>query len=425
MAASALELPFFSWRLAVNARVTVNDVAWGRALDALKPAPAQLEHGLELHRESIVFDAFGFAPYTYTRRMVEEANRLIDAGALAEVIQEQMQERRFCDAAADEEGRAQYQASWERSGVTATMQTCGGQAPVAKAMRHLSRFFMIWDAMPDFVRKGTTSQDVREAKAAGRRCQFISMNGLPGLHELAPDDALNMVDVMHHLGMRMMHLTYNVRNVIGDGCIERANAGLSEFGREVIERMNDAGVMVDTAHTGRQTSIEAARASRAPVVASHTVCDALFHHDRAKDDEQMKIIVDSGGFVGMAAVPTFLAEAGKLPHLLDHIDHAVKVIGAENVAIGTDAWSYPDEPEGIKLKPMPPNARKNRMWRPEHRVYVEGVSEDIQTGTLRWTNWPLYTVGLVQRGYSDEQIRGIIGGNVMRVLDAVAKAAKR
>jgi len=189
--------------------------------------------------------------------------------------------------------------------------------------------------------------------------------------------------------------------------------------------MNDVGVIVDTAHTGRQTTLDAARVSRAPMVASHTVCDALFRHDRAKDDEQFRAIVATGGFVGMAAVPTFLAKVGRLPDLLDHIDYAVKLVGADHVAIGTDAWSHPDEPEGITLKPMPVIQRKNRMWRPEHRVYVEGVSEDIQDGTLRWTNWPLYTVGLVQRGHSDEAIRKIIGGNVMRVLDDVAACAKK
>jgi len=404
---------------------TVNDVAWEKALAALGPTPAELQHGLELHRESIVFDAFGFAPYTRTRRMYEETNRLIDEGAPSDVIQDHMTEWRFCGPARDEEGRKQYMTAWERSGVTATMQTSGGQGPVAGGLRHLSRFFMVWDALPDFVRKGICSQDVRDAKAAGRHCQFISMNGLPGLHESTPDGALNMVDVMHHMGMRMMHLTYNVRNVIGDGCIERADAGLSEFGREIIERMNDVGVIVDTAHTGRQTTLDAARASRAPMVASHTVCDALFRHDRAKDDEQIRAIVATGGFVGIAAVPTFLAEVGRLPDLLDHIDYAVKLVGADHVAIGTDAWSYPDEPEGITLKPMPAARRKNRMWRPEHRVYVEGVSEDIQNGTLRWTNWPLFTVGLAQHGHSDDTIRKIIGGNVMRVLDDVAACAKK
>ena len=409
----------------MTTRKTVNDIAWEKALAALNPTPSELEHGLELHRESVVFDAFGFAPYTRTRRMYEETNRLIEEGAPAGVIQDRMMERRFCDAACDEQGREQYKTAWERSGVTATMQTCGGQGRVAGGLRHLSRFFMVWDALPDFVRKGICSQDVRDAKEAGRHCQFISMNGLAGLHELPPDDVLNMVDVLHHMGMRMMHLTYNVRNIIGDGCIEPADAGLSDFGREIIERMNDVGVIVDTAHTGRQTTLDAAGASRAPMVASHTVCDALFRHDRAKDDEEFRTIAATGGFVGIAAVPTFLAEVGKLPELLDHIDYAVKLVGAEHVAIGTDAWSHPDEPEGIELKPLPPaGQRKNRLWRPEHRVHVEGVSEDIQNGTLRWTNWPLYTVGLAQRGHSDDAISGIIGGNVVRVLDDVARCAR-
>jgi membrane dipeptidase len=294
---------------------------------------------------------------------------------------------------------------------------------VSSIIRHFARFFFIWDRLPEVTQKATGREDVQRAKDEGRHCQFISMNGLPGLGAgLDPDDALNMVDNFYNLGCRMMHLTYNTRTLIGDGCVEEADAGLSDIGREVVERMNRVGILVDTPHSGRQTTLDAARASTAPMAASHTVCDGVHKHVRGKSDEEIRAIAETGGLIGMTCIPTFLGKPGNLVRLLDHVDYLVKLVGADHAAIGTDVSSSPEDPEGVELKPFPRTRAKDRNWK-HHRPKPEDISDEHRNGSLRWTNWPYFTVGLVMRGYSDDDIRKIIGGNVLRVLDDVAKAA--
>ena len=397
-----------------------------KALSLLKVTPAQVEHGLELHRESLVVDAFGFAPYAFTRKMVETLNQLNDEGATADELSDRMLEMRVTESAHDPEAREQVAMAWEASGVTGTMQTCGGAGPVESVMRHFARFFYDWDQMPDLVQKATRPDDVKKAKEEGRHCQFISLNGLPGAFHVGDLDAgLRMVDTFYHLGCRMMHLTYNLRTLLGDGCVERADGGLSEFGHEAVERMNEVGILVDVPHSGRQTTLDAAKASRVPMAASHTACQSVYDHARGKSDEEIKAIVETGGFVGICCIPHFLGERGTIVDLLDHVDYLVKLAGVDHAAIGTDVGTVPPAPEGVKLNPFPRSRKKERNWRPEHRPVSPEVSEECRTGSLMWTNWPCFTVGMVQRGYSDQDIQKIIGGNVLRVLDDVAKCAKR
>jgi membrane dipeptidase len=389
-----------------------------RALELLKPTQAQLDHGLELHRESLVVDSFGFAPLSLTRRMIERVNAMNDDGTPRDVLKNRLLEMRCTEHGLDPEARDHYAMAWDASGVTGTMQTSGGAGDVARVLRHFARFFYIWDQLPEVTFKATTSDDVRRAKAEGRHCQFISMNGLPGVTEDL-DASLDMVDTFYHLGCRMMHLTYNLRNVIGDGCTEPANAGLSDFGRDVVTRMNEVGILVDTPHSGKQTTLDAARHSRAPMAASHTVCDGVFKHDRGKSDEEIKAIVDTGGFVGICCIPGFLGKKPNIIGLLDHIDYLVKLVGAGHAAIGTDVACHPPEPEDCPFKPFSGPQPKNRNWSAEHMKQMQAAGEEHLTGSLLWTNWPYFTVGLVQRGYSDDDIRKIIGGNVLRVLDDV------
>ena len=186
--------------------------------------------------------------------------------------------------------------------------------------------FYDWDRMPDIVQKATHPDDVRKAKEEGRHCQFISLNGLPGGFNVGDLDAgLRMVDTFYHMGCRMMHLTYNLRTLLGDGCAERADGGLSEFGREVVERMNQVGILVDVPHSGRQTTLDAARASSVPMAASHTACQSVYDHARGKSDEELKTIAGTGGFVGICCIPHFLGERATIVDMLNHLDYLVPI----------------------------------------------------------------------------------------------------
>jgi membrane dipeptidase len=218
----------------------------------------------------------------------------------------------------------------------------------------------------------------------------------------------------------MMHMTYNRRNMIGDGCAEPSNAGLSDFGRAAVAEMNRVGVIADVAHSGWRTSFETAKASKMPMVASHSGAAEVNRHIRCKPDEVIRAIADTGGYVGVCCIPSFLGRTGDINAFFDHIDYITKRFGADHVAIGTDVAYVPETPAGRKIPSRPSRTRFEYFWPPD-----AFANYPRQHRSLDWTNWPLFTVGLVKRGYSDSDIQKIIGGNVLRVARAVLPPAHK
>ncbi len=323
----------------------------------------------------------------------------------------------------DRPEREEFEAAWSAAGVTCIFQNAGEEGQSLKRMiKRLARFTYATDMMPEFWCKAARPDDIVNAKQEGTRALYFSANGVP-LDEqwISVEEELRYIQIMFQLGTRMMHLTYNRRNMIGDGCAEPANAGLSDFGRSVIAEMNRVGVIVDCAHSGWQTSLEAARVSEKPMVASHSVCCGLNEHIRGKPDKVIGAICDTGGYIGICAIPGFLGGSGDINAVLDHIDYAAKKFGVEHVAIGTDtahrSSAYDQEAEKI-----PRQGAKRTAWRyfwpADDPMFDPKWKEESKKLSLAWTNWPAFTIGLVQRGYCDEDIQKIIGGNVMRVARA-------
>ena len=218
----------------------------------------------------------------------------------------------------------------------------------------------------------------------------------------------------------MMHLTYNRRNAIGDGCGESANAGLSDFGRAAIAEMNRVGVIIDVAHSGLKTSLEAAQTSQKPIVASHSGAWELTPHCRCKNDDVIGAIVDTGGLIGITNIPAFLGKSGDIAALLDHIDYVANRFGTDYVAIGTDnPYTAASVFEQKSPAGRPARTRWEALWPEDDPLFSPMWKQEQQIQSLVWTNWPLFTVGLVQRGYVDEDIRKIIGGNFLRVATEV------
>jgi membrane dipeptidase len=285
-------------------------------------------------------------------------------------------------------------------------------------LRRLSSRTVIADCMRDFMMRASLPQDIVEAKKRGLHCQYLTTNGVPLQQEWnSVEEELYNIRIFFNLGVRMMHLTYNWRNMIGDGCGEPADAGLSLFGRRVVEEMNRVGVIVDLAHSGWKTSLEAARLSKKPVVVSHSACAGLHHHVRCQPDEVIRAVADSGGYIGITCIPHFLGGTGDIRALLDHVDYAAKKFGVDHVAIGTDVIF--GSRIGRKVGIVRPRARPK--WG-DVVTRQSWTTRPEMTTSMEWTNWPLFTVGLVQRGYPDDDIRKIIGGNMMRVVRAVLPA---
>jgi len=392
------------------------------ALSILKPSQREIEHGMELHKNSIVVESYGFAPRAAVDGDAVKA--AIEAGASEAELQDMMEDMRMTRYATDPKEREEFMAAWEAAGVTCILQNAGEEGnSVLRLIKRLARFTYATDMMPDFLKRAVTPDDIVAAKEQSKHCLYLISNGVPLPQDwISVEEELRYIRAFFQLGCRMMHLTYNRRNMIGDGCAEPANAGLSDFGRAVVAEMNRVGVIVDVAHSGWQTSLDAAKASERPMVASHSGCAALNAHHRCKPDEVIRAIADTGGYIGICCVPAFLGGSGDINAMLDHIDHVVRNFGADHVAIGTDV-AYTSSASGREYqkipKRRPSRSRWEALWLPDDALYKPEWRQDHQRLSMAWTNWPMFTVGLVQRGYSDDDIQKILGGNVLRVARAV------
>lgn len=395
-------------------------------LELLRPGPRDLDRGLELHADSIVCEAYGFAP----RAAVDgEALRAaVEAGASEAELADMISEMQMTRCVSDPAERAEFVEAFEAAGVTCILQNAGEEGnAVARLLKRLARFTYVTDMMPGFLRRGVTPDDIVAAKREGRRCLYLTGNGVPLPQEwVSVEEELRYVRVFFQLGIRMMHLTYNRRNAIGDGCNEPADGGLSDFGRAAVAEMNRVGVIVDVAHSGRRTGLEAAGVSTGPVVASHSGCAAVNSHPRCKPDEVIRAIAETGGYVGICCVPAFLGGTGDVRAVLDHIDHLARTVGTDHIAIGTDV-AYGSRNADAQMRLVPERRRSRAafeaFWPPGDPLFDPKRRDAGRRLSMAWTNWPLFTVGLVQRGYGDEDIRKIVGGNVLRVARAVLPEA--
>ncbi len=253
------------------------------------------------------------------------------------------------------------------------------------------------------------TRDFERAKGSGRTAIVMNFQNATMLE----GDADN-VEALHALGMRSFQLTYNSRNRLGDGCLERTNAGLSDFGVEVVERMNQVGVMIDLSHCGQQTTLDGIAFSSKPVAITHTMCAALRTdgHPRAKTDRQMRACADKDGVVGMVALGYFVGPdpggTTTIETYADHIEHAASVVGYEHVGLSTD---FP--PDGIS----PWATRKNwyeprlRRFKPSYQVRWPPWIPELDT-TDRFRN--LVAV-LGRRGWKEKQIERLLGLNWLRL----------
>lgn len=224
------------------------------ALDILKPSRKQLEHGLELHKNSIVCDAYGFSPRcaVYGDRLAEAVKK----GASPLELQNMREEAGMTRWAEDEQGRKEYLEAWEKAGVTCIFQNAGEEEQDVKgAIKRLAHFTYVTDMCEDYVLKASKPVDIEKAKEEGKHCLYMTSNTVPVAESrVSVEEELQFIKIFFNMGVRMAHLTYNRRNVIGDGCAEDSDAGLSDFGRAVVREMNRTGMIADIAHSGQKTS---------------------------------------------------------------------------------------------------------------------------------------------------------------------------
>jgi membrane dipeptidase len=242
-----------------------------------------------------------------------------------------------------------------------------------------------------------------------------------GFQESSPiGEDLDRIDLFQGLGVRVVQLTHNKRNLVGDGCMEPGDAGLSAHGLQVIERLNARKVLVDCAHGGARTTREAIAASKAPVLISHTGCRALSNLPRNAADAELRAMADKGGVVGILFWP-YLREQGQptAEDFIRHLEHAVGTCGEDHVGIGSD--------NSISAMPLGDEAfeKNNHEFMQgllDDNVLVAGRSPELYTFIPELNHVRRYeTIGamLSARGHKDARIEKILGGNFARVMREV------
>jgi len=221
------------------------------------------------------------------------------------------------------------------------------------------------------------------------------------------------VEFFHGIGQRVSQLTYNSRNLIGNGSTERRDDGISDFGVSIIERMNQVGMAVDVSHCGDRTTLDAFEISKKPVLITHSNCRALVPgHPRLKTDEAIKKVGQAGSVMGITGVRMFVKgdEPTTVEHVIDHFDHVVKLIGPEHVGVGSDMdlWGYDAMPPELN-KQLRAGYKGSYAFR--DKIDIEGLNHPKRMYDL--------TEALIRRKYSDAAIQGILGGNFKRVLSAI------
>ncbi len=260
---------------------------------------------------------------------------------------------------------------------------------------------------PDVFMRVDEEADFDRVREAGKVGVLIGVQNSD--HFETPDD----VDFFHGLGQRVSQLTYNARNRIGNGSTERVDGGISDFGVTVIERMNRVGMAVDVSHSGDRTTLDACEISSRPVLFTHSNSRVLSGgHPRTKTDEAIRAMAATGGVMGITGVRMFVRdrEPTTVEHFLDHVDHVRDLVGIEHVGIGSDVdlHGYDDLPEAQNAA-LRANYKGSYAFR--EKIDIEGIDHPKRMFDV--------AEGLIRRGYTDEHVRRVLGGNFRRVLGEI------
>ena len=299
-------------------------------------------------------------------------------------------------------------------GVTAihcTVNEVGNDPDVAeKTLRNISSLEQAITDNTDMFCRATSAADIRAAKAAGKVALFY---GFQDTSAIGAD--LSRIELYHGLGVRIIQLTYNKRNLSGDGSLEAANAGLSDLGRRTIEAIEAHRILLDLSHGGQRTVAEAIAHAKRPPIISHSGCRALNDNPRNIPDAEMKALADKGGVFGIYYMP-FLAANSKPTRedLLRHFEHALQVCGEDHIAIGTDGMIFKtvidDAARAAQRKFYEERVRKG-IAAPGEGPDVFNIVADYDSNM----RFRMLADDLAARGWPAARIEKLLGGNLMRL----------
>jgi membrane dipeptidase len=305
---------------------------------------------------------------------------------------------------------AVYQ-SLRASGITALNATSAVWENYREGLDQIAAWQHHFSHYSDILVQIRTAGDILQAKE-DRKVGIII-----GWQNASPiENDLKRLALFHQLGLRIVQITYNERNLLGNGCYERRDEGLSHFGVDAIREMNRLGILVDLSHVGDRTTLEAIEVSEQPVAFTHANARASFDHVRNKTDEALEKVAAKGGVIGANAFPIFLPRGfgSTLADYADTIDDLVERVGVDHVGVGTDYtqdqpqaffdWLFARQGTGYQDDPL---------VFPDPMLHPQGMETPDKFAHI--------SVELLERGYSEENTGKILGGNWLRLFREVWK----
>ena len=297
------------------------------------------------------------------------------------------------------------------AGIRAFIDGFGSMAHTWKMQDAIREIALRWCDIerlyPDKVIRAVRAADVKRAIREDKIAVFMCIEN----SELIGNEIEN-IDILYGLGVRVLGLCYNKRNLIGDGRVERTDSGLSNFGIEAIKRMNELGIIVDAAHSGEKTTIEACGISKQPIMVSHTGARGVFNSLRMASDDELRAVAANGGLVGIHSGVNVLSNAKyqSVEDMVNHIEYIVNLIGIDHVCVGSDNYfGDKNANHAHSIKKHASDGLQNYLaFNCDYMEYIENPSE-----------WENITRALVKRGYARKDIAKLIGGNCMRLVQQV------
>ncbi len=367
----------------------------------------------KIYSSGPIIDSLSHGPMIWSQDLMDEANKMLSQDVDPWKIVQEIILMLANKVVHDEPYYQQYKEAWNQCKVNCVSWTVGPvhEKPYTfEGVFHNYAFltYMI-EHRPDLFLKVLKARDIERAYKENKKGIIIN---LQNLEPIGSD--LEMLELFYMLGIRVGQLTLNTKNLIGTGSMALRDRGLTEFGKEVIDRMKKLGIVVDISHCGPKTSLDAAEYARFPIMATHTSAKSVYDHPRAKNDELFKAIAEKHGYIGVLMIQGFISKSlhPKISEWLDHVDYLVELVGADHVGIGSDFF-------GSDL-PIPLAQRIDQFMSklgmgPEHGGSFEYKSEGFDS----YTKFPNLIEGLISKGYSDSEIQKIAGGNFLRVFKTI------
>ncbi|MER9677281.1 membrane dipeptidase [Mesorhizobium sp. M0208] len=304
-------------------------------------------------------------------------------------------------------------SAYRTGGLTAIAPTVGAWYGAGATLRTVGLWQKLLRERDDLILVRTAA-DIRQAKRLGKIGIILHFQGADPI-----EDNLDLIDAFKALGIGIMQLAYNVKNRIGDGCEERTDAGLSRFGLQVVERMNQTRMIIDCSHTGVRTTMDAVEHSSAPVIISHANAKSVHPSPRNISDELIKAIAENGGTIGVVGFPGFVSSDKRptIDQFIDHIVHMCDLVGTQYITLGIDYYNgqFPYMDDATSLKEYE-KLIANNSWSPEAypeppHFYPAGIETPKTLLAL--------TEALLRRGFTADDIRKIYGENLIRIYETI------